>query len=93
MVRLSNGVDLPDVMASVNQMKPAPLVNAERSENPVGDAATGAEETFGFAEKGVHSRQMMGGEVGEIAAADWWAGLRSDLSRGLATTGHDAQGS
>jgi len=38
-------------MSAVNQMKPSPLVDAERAKNEVGNAGSRAKERFGFVEE------------------------------------------
>ncbi len=89
----ANGADLLDVMAAVNQVKPAPLVDAERPENHVRDAAARAKQGFRLVEEVVYTGQMFACVVDEIATANWRGRLRgSDLFRGLATSGEDAQG-
>ena len=47
----SNGSDLFEVMAAMDQVKPSPLVDAQRSKNHVGDAAAGTEESFCLVEE------------------------------------------
>lgn len=62
--------DLPDVMPTVNEMKRAPLVNAERAQNLVGDAASLAKEVFGLIEELVDASQTFGGGAREIFARE-----------------------
>jgi hypothetical protein len=89
----SNGLDLFQVMATVNQVKPAPLVDAERAQHHVRDAAAvGTKQSFRLVGKFVNASQMFARVQGEIAAADrrgdpGW----SDTLWGLATAREDSE--
>ena len=54
----SNGLDLFEMMATVNQVESSPLVDAKRAQNHVGDTATRAEESFRLVEELVETSQM-----------------------------------
>ena len=54
----SNGTNLLEVMASVNQVESSPLVDTERPQNHVRDAAAAAEESFRVVEELVDAGQM-----------------------------------
>ena len=58
MMGRSNGANLLDVMAAVNQMKPSPLVNAERPHNQVRDAASASEKSLRLIEEPLKASQM-----------------------------------
>ncbi len=89
----SNGTNLLEVMTSVNQVESSPLVDAERSENHVRDAAAGTEERLRLVEKSVDAGQVLGKVTGKVTSADWGGNLgRSDSLRGHTTAGEDAEG-
>ena len=91
-VGLADSEDLLDVMAAVDEVEAAPLVNAKWAEDHVGDAAVGAEECLGFVEELVDGGEARGGFGGEIFAAesllrDRWR----DGCRGFPAAGHEAE--
>lgn len=89
----ANGANLLEMMAAMNQVKSSPLVDAERSENHVRDAAAGTEERLRLVEKSVDSGQVLGKVTGKVTSADWGGNLgRSDSLRGHTTAGEDAEG-
>jgi len=67
MMLTANLDDLTDVMTSVDEMKAAPLSDAERSEGEVGVAGRGAEDLFCLIERMVHGGQGIGDGRGQIS--------------------------
>jgi hypothetical protein len=84
-VGVSNGADLMDVMATVDKVESAPLMDAERAENNVTDRTARAKEGFGLSEKLIDASQSGDSFVGEFPAREWRRiGGRADWDGGFA---------
>ena len=71
-VGFANGDDLPEVMLAVDELKSAPLVDAERAKDDVaGTSLRGAEDFLGFVAEGVDAIEVFGDGVGEVFAGEW----------------------
>jgi hypothetical protein len=91
-VGLTDGENLVDMMAAVGEVEAAPLVDAERAEDHVSDAAVWAKESFGFVEELVDGGESGGSFGGEIFATesllrDGWR----DERRSFPAAGHEAE--
>ncbi len=81
----SDGADLPDVVASVDEVETAPLIDAERTQNDVADGTSRAEEGFGLGEELVDAGEADSGFLGKFFAGEWRrAGGRADWRGGFA---------
>ena len=77
----SDGADLPEMVASVDKVKTAPLVDAKRTQDDVGDGATLTEERFGLGEELVDTGEADSDFVGKFFSGE----------RGRADGGTDRQ--
>jgi hypothetical protein len=65
----TDGEDLFDVMPSVNELEPAPMIDVEGAEDRVsGEPGGRAEDSFGFAAHLVEAGELFGNGVGKICA-------------------------
>jgi hypothetical protein len=65
----TDGEDLFDVMPSVNELEPAPMIDVEGAEDSVAGQPGGrAEEAFGFAANMVEAGELLGDGVGKSIA-------------------------
>jgi hypothetical protein len=66
---LTDGEDLFDVMPSVNELEPAPMIDVQGAKDRMsGEAGGRAEEAFGFAANLVEAGEMFVNCVGESIA-------------------------
>jgi hypothetical protein len=76
-VNLTDGDDLLDMVHTVNELEPAPLIDAERTEDHVAGAAAGrAEEIFGLGEELVETAEVFGDGLRKSFAGERKGGRR-----------------
>ena len=67
----SDGADLPDVVAAVDEVETSPLMDTERPQDDVADGTSRAEEGFGLGEELVDTGEAYSGFLGKFFAGEW----------------------
>ena len=67
----SDGADLSNVMAAVDQVETAPLVDTERPQDNVADGTSRSKKGFGLSEELVDTGEADSGFLGKFFAGKW----------------------
>jgi hypothetical protein len=87
-----DGEYLFDVMAGMDEVEPAPLMDRERAENLVTDGAAASEDDFGLIRERVDTGEILVDSLDEFVAGERLGGCWQYGWRGWAAFGEDASG-